>query len=90
LRHGARHCAALGSGYFPGRQQKDLPEITTPSLIVQCTDDAIAPLSVGEYMHTHLPRSVLRVMKATGHCPHMSEPEEFIGVLDRYLEDQLR
>ncbi|XVJ71238.1 MAG: alpha/beta hydrolase [Rhizobacter sp.] len=74
---------------FLADNRKDLPQIKTPSLIVQCTDDAIAPLSVGQYMHAQLPRSLLRVMKATGHCPHMSEPEEFIGVLDRYLQDQL-
>jgi sigma-B regulation protein RsbQ len=74
---------------FLADNRADLPKVTTPSLIVQCTDDAIAPLTVGEYIHAHLPRSVLRVMKATGHCPHMSEPEEFIGVLDAYLADHL-
>ncbi|MCA1815935.1 MAG: alpha/beta hydrolase, partial [Acidobacteria bacterium] len=54
----------------------DLPKVTIPSLIMQCSEDAIAPLEVGDYLHRHLPRSTLRVMEATGHCPHMSHPEE--------------
>ncbi|MDQ4075255.1 MAG: alpha/beta hydrolase [Chloroflexota bacterium] len=63
----------------------DLPEVTVPSLIMQCSEDAIAPLEVGEYLHRHLPHSTLRVLKATGHCPHMSHPEETIRVIREYL-----
>jgi sigma-B regulation protein RsbQ len=42
-------------------------------------------LEVGEYLARHLPSSTLRVMKATGHCPHMSEPEETIALIKDYL-----
>ena len=47
-----------------------------PSLILQCSDDAIAPREVGEYLSRDLPGSTFGMLKATGHCPHMSHPEE--------------
>jgi sigma-B regulation protein RsbQ len=63
----------------------DLPRVTVPSLIMQCSDDIIAPLAVGDYLHRELPGSTLRVLRATGHCPHMSAPEETIRVMKEYL-----
>ena len=49
------------------------------------SDDAIAPVSVGQYMHARLPNSTLHVMQATGHCPHMSNPDEVLAVMGAYL-----
>jgi sigma-B regulation protein RsbQ len=63
----------------------DLPGVTVPSLIMQCSDDLIAPVEVGEYLHRHLPASTLRLMQATGHCPQMSAPEETIRIIKEYL-----
>ena len=45
----------------------------------------IAPDAVGEYVHRELSGSTLRRMKATGHCPHMSHPEETIEAIREYL-----
>jgi sigma-B regulation protein RsbQ len=42
---------------------------------------------VGDYLHRNLPQSTLRVLKATGHCPHMSHPEETVRVIKEYLAD---
>jgi sigma-B regulation protein RsbQ len=70
---------------FLSDNRKDLLKLKTPSLIMQCSDDLIAPLEVGDYLHAHLANSTLRVLKATGHCPHMSEPEETIDVMKAYL-----
>ena len=63
----------------------DLAHVTVPSLIMQCSDDMISPLEVGEYLHRNLHGSSLRVMRATGHCPHMSHPRETIEVMREYL-----
>ena len=63
----------------------DLAHVTVPSLIMQCSDDMIAPLDVGKYLHRNLHGSSLRVMRATGHCPHMSHPRETIEVMREYL-----
>lgn len=70
---------------FFSDNRADLAKVTTPSLIMQCSEDAIAPLEVGEYLGRHLPHSTLRVMKATGHCPHMSHPEETTQLIKEYL-----
>ena len=70
---------------FFSDNREDLAKVPVPSLIMQCSDDAIAPLDVGEYLRQHLPQSTLRVLQATGHCPHMSHPEETIEVIREYL-----
>jgi sigma-B regulation protein RsbQ len=71
---------------FFADNRADLIEIRVPSLIMQCSDDLIAPLEVGEYLAKNIPLSTLKVMKATGHCPHMSSPEETIDVINEYLK----
>jgi sigma-B regulation protein RsbQ len=58
-----------------------------PSLIMQCAEDIIAPVEVGKYMHKHLPGSTLRLMKAMGHCPHLSHPDETIQIIKEYLSE---
>jgi sigma-B regulation protein RsbQ len=70
---------------FYADNRADLPNLKTPSLIVQVTDDAIAPVSVGEFMHRNLPESTLRLMNASGHCPHLSHPQETIEIIKDYL-----
>jgi sigma-B regulation protein RsbQ len=73
---------------FFSDNRKDLPKVKTPSLIMQCSDDLIAPYEVGEYLHANLSGSTLKILKATGHCPHMSHPEETIAVIQEYLENK--
>ena len=70
---------------FFSDNREDLKNIKTPSLILQCSDDIIAPLEVGEYLEENLQGSTKKVMKAVGHCPHMSEPEETISLIKEYL-----
>lgn len=74
---------------FFADNRADLAKVPVPSLIMQCSDDAIAPLAVGQYLSRHLPDSTLRVMQATGHCPHMSHPEETIEVIKEYLTNSI-
>lgn len=70
---------------FFSDNRADLPKLKVPSLVLQCSDDAIAPNEVGEYIARVTPHSTLRVMKATGHCPHISHPEETIALMRDYL-----
>lgn len=53
-----------------------LPAVTTPTLLLQCTDDVLAPTVVGDYLHEHLAGSTLVRLAATGHLPHVSAPGE--------------
>jgi len=75
----------FAEGTFFSDNRSDLQKVTIPSLIMQCSEDAIAPLDVGDYLKRHLPGSTLRVMEATGHCPHMSHPDETIRIIREYL-----
>lgn len=70
---------------FYADNREDLPKVRVPCLVLQCSEDAIAPPEVGEYMHRHLTDSTFRVMEATGHCPHMSHPEETVRLMKEYL-----
>jgi len=83
----ARHFA---EATFFSDNRSDLANVRVPSLVLQCTDDMIAPTVVGEYVHRQMPGSTLRLMKATGHCPHMSAPEETIALIRDYLESDSR
>ena len=70
---------------FFSDNRQDLPKVGVPSLIMQCSEDAIAPLEVGNYLHRNLAGSTFHLMEATGHCPHMSHPDETIRVIKNYL-----
>ncbi len=71
---------------FFSDNREDLAKLKTPSLILQCSEDIIAPRFVGEYLHKNLAGSTFKLMKAKGHCPHMSEPEETIQLINEYLQ----
>lgn len=77
---------AFAEATFYADNRADLPHVRVPSLILQCADDMVAPQPVGEYVHRSTPGSTLRVMKATGHCPHMSEPEETAALIREFLQ----
>jgi sigma-B regulation protein RsbQ len=70
---------------FYADNRADLPALRVPSLILQCSEDIIAPLDVGQYLEREMHGSTLRVMQATGHCPHMSAPDETIALVKEYL-----
>jgi sigma-B regulation protein RsbQ len=71
---------------FLSDHRADLSKLRTPSLILQCSDDVIAPDAVGRYMHAKMPESTFVQMKATGHCPNLSAPEETIREIRKYLQ----
>jgi sigma-B regulation protein RsbQ len=70
---------------FLSDNRRDLASVRTPTLILQCSDDVIAPYVVGGYVHHHVPGSRLVVMAATGHCPNLSAPEETIGAIKDFI-----
>jgi sigma-B regulation protein RsbQ len=70
---------------FFADNRADLADVKVPALIMQCSDDMIAPDHVGEYLHKSMPTSSFAKMQATGHCPHMSHPEETIRLIKEYL-----
>ncbi len=70
---------------FLADNREDLARVSVPTLILQCSDDMVAPTEVGQYLHRELAGSTFRQMNATGHCPHMSDPEETVALIREYL-----
>lgn len=70
---------------FLSDHRADLPRLQTPTLVIQSTDDLIAPLAVGEYLHRTLPRCALAVVDNVGHCPHLSAPGASADAVDQFL-----
>ncbi len=70
---------------FLADNRADLPRLGIPSLVLQCSDDAIAPQGVGEYVARVTPGSTFHQLRATGHCPHLSHPDETVAAIRDYL-----
>lgn len=70
---------------FTADNRDDLARITHPTLILQCSDDIIAPLAVGDYLKDQIAGSRLVVLKATGHCPNLSAPEEVVEAIRDFV-----
>jgi sigma-B regulation protein RsbQ len=70
---------------FSSDNRADLGKVTIPALILQCSEDIIAPTAVGAYMHKQMPNSTLVVLKATGHCPNLSAPGEVISAMHGFV-----
>ena len=70
---------------FLSDHRADLPKVKTPSLVLQCSNDVIAAEAVGEYVYRRLPHGQLVRLKATGHCPNLSAPEETVAAMKPFL-----
>ncbi len=70
---------------FLSDNRADLEKVSVPSLILQCKEDAIAPMEVGEYCRRHLKDSTLTILDATGHCPNLSAPDKTVAAIKSYL-----
>src|SRR5688572_23011498 len=81
----AKHFARVT---FLSDHRADVPRLKTPTLILQCSEDLIAPRTVGEFMHRTLPQSTLVIIDNVGHCPHMSAPGPSTHAIDRFLSER--
>jgi sigma-B regulation protein RsbQ len=70
---------------FLSDHRADLPKLQAPTLILQCSEDMIAPRAVGEYMQRQIAGSVLHVIDNVGHCPHLSAPGASAAAMDAFI-----
>jgi sigma-B regulation protein RsbQ len=68
----------------------DLLKVKTRTLVIQVSDDVIAPMLVGQYVYQRVQDSELAVLQARGHCPHLSAPEMTIDAMRSFLHQQVR
>ena len=74
---------------FTSDHRADLARVRTPSLVLQCRSDILAPVVVGEYLGRHLAGSTVVQLEATGHCPQVSAPAETAAAI-RAFRDRVR
>lgn len=78
----AKHFARVT---FFSDHRAELAKSQTPALIMQCSDDIIAPMTVGQYMHRVMPNAELVVIDNVGHCPHLSAPHASTDAIKTFL-----
>jgi sigma-B regulation protein RsbQ len=81
----ARHFARVT---FLADNRADLALVRTPSLILQCANDTLAPQAVGTFLHQELADSQLMVLDTSGHCPHLSAPQATIAAMQHFLRSK--
>ncbi len=70
---------------FLSDNRAELARLSTPTLVLQCSDDAIAPDEVGVFVHEQIPTSSLVRLRATGHCPNLSAPDETTAAIREFV-----
>ncbi|MER7154980.1 alpha/beta fold hydrolase [Streptomyces lydicus] len=70
---------------FLSDSRDDLKSVAVPTLVLECTEDAIAPREVGAFVHRSVPGSTLVTLDATGHCPQLSAPEATNEAITAFL-----
>ncbi len=73
---------------FTSDLRAQVPQLAAPALVVQCDDDIIAPVAVGEYLARQLPHATLRVIPNVGHLPHVSSPGVCAEAIDSFLANE--
>lgn len=70
---------------FTCDNRNDLANVTVPTLVLQCSEEIIASQEVGEFVDRNILNSRMIVLKATGHCPNLSAPEEVIAAMQTFV-----
>jgi sigma-B regulation protein RsbQ len=72
---------------FLSDNRADLAAVDVPALVLQCSDDAIAPEEVGRYVARALPGGRFAMLDAVGHCPNLSAPEQTADAIEEFLRE---
>ncbi|WP_037861839.1 alpha/beta fold hydrolase [Streptomyces sp. NRRL S-340] len=74
---------------FLSDSREDLRSVSVPTLVLECSQDVIAPREVGAFVHAAVPGSRLVTLDATGHCPQLSAPEVTSDAILHFLKELL-
>ena len=70
---------------FLSDNRADLARVPVPTLVLQCAEDVLAPDAVGQYVADQVADATLVRLRATGHCPNLSAPEETVAAIKAFL-----
>jgi sigma-B regulation protein RsbQ len=73
---------------FRGDNRSDLPLVSAPTLVLQCREDSVAPMTAGRYVAETIPDSVFEVLETRGHCPQLSAPDQTASAMLGFLSAQ--
>lgn len=73
---------------FLSDTRAQVPSLYVPTLVLQNSEDLIAPLTVGEYLAGALPNGTLAIIDNIGHCPHLSAPEQTADAMRAFLKQE--
>jgi sigma-B regulation protein RsbQ len=73
---------------FMSDNRSDLAKVSSPTLVLQCRDDVIAPVDVGTFVAEQIPNSQLVLLDATGHCPNLSAPELTAAAIAEFVRTE--
>ncbi|XP_019191968.1 PREDICTED: abhydrolase domain-containing protein cgi-58 [Ipomoea nil] len=73
------------SGSKPPLSER-LSEISCPVLIITGDSDRLVPAWNSERLSRAIPGSCFEIIKNSGHLPHEEKVEEFISIVDRFLQ----
>jgi sigma-B regulation protein RsbQ len=65
--------------------REDLEKVDIKTLVIQCAEDSLAAVRVGEFVNSKIKGSELTVLNTNGHCPHLSNPNETIQAMTEFL-----
>lgn len=70
---------------FTGDFRKVFPRIDIPTLVLQSQADPAVPMEVARWMASNIPSAKLVELQATGHFPHLVDPEGVIEVIKPFV-----
>jgi 2-hydroxy-6-oxonona-2,4-dienedioate hydrolase len=76
---------ALAKSAIRNNLGEEVSQIKQPTLLVWGNNDNITPPFVGKEFHKLIPNSELHFIDLCGHAPMMERPEEFNGILHKFL-----
>ncbi len=79
------HAAQFANVTFRGDNRADLPHVTAPTLVLQSSDDAVAPQSAGQFVRDAIPDAEYRLVETRGHAPHLTAPQETLTAIREFL-----
>jgi len=90
LRQPPHVAAQLARVAFLSDIRDQVAHVSVPTLLIGTHEDVIVPVPVLRWLNAHVPGSTLRLLDATGHCPHLSAPDETLRVLTVFLHATAR
>jgi len=70
---------------FLSDNRADLPQVKVPAVVLECSQDAIAPTGVGAFVRDQIPDAGLVTLDAVGHCPQLSAPEATVQAISDFV-----